>query len=617
MPGLVGFVDKPGAGKPETLLADMARAIKYEDWYQVDLYQGQDFGLGRVSLGFLNPEPQPIWNENGTLCLVMEGEVYDYQDLKQQLVAQGHRFRIDNDAEFVLHLYEEFGEEFASQLNGAFVVAIWDTRAHKLEVVNDRFGLQALFYRQAGERLLFAGHTAALLADATYSPQVDGIALAEFFSFEHVLGDRTLLAEVKLLPPGSILTFEGGQLSIRAYYDFQFVEEQQNHNEAWYVERWGYLMRQAVERRMRGDGPRGVQLSGGLDSRTVLAMIDRRHYPLHTFTFGIPGCNDARFAREVAAKRNTPHHFLELKPDYLRRLAEEGVRLTNGLKSCVHMHVLGTLHETAKTVNVLYTGSLGDSIMGSNVQRHLLAFHNPSVLTPMLFERYNSCFRAEAHPKLFSDEFYAQVKGGVFEEFSQALIESRARLSDNRRAYYSIRQNDRRWVLEGQNLLRSRLVVRTPFYDNELVDFMLSVPPGLRCDSYLYMRGFIQTAPDVAKVPYEKTGLPLVPCMRDLSIRAGRQARWWLQQVGLKWISPLQERPFADYDLWLRTVLRDWVEDILLDGRTLDRGYVRPDYVRTLVGRHMRGEGNFARQLGVLLAFELWHRLFLDQRLVG
>ncbi len=617
MPGLVGVVGKAGGSQSERLLADMAQAIKHEDWYQVDLYQGEGFGLGRVHLGFLNPEPQPIWNEDKTLCLAMEGEVYDYQDLKQQLIARGHRFRVDNDAEFVLHLFEEFGEEFASRLNGAFVAAIWDARAHKLWVVNDRFGLQALFYRQTGERLLFAGHTAAFFADPTYEPQVDQVALAEFFSFEHVLGDRTLLADVKLLPPASILTFQVGQLSIRSYYDFQFVEDYQDHDETWYVERWIRLMRQAVERRMRGDGPVGVQLSGGLDSRTVLAMMGRQCGSVHTFTFGIPGCDDARFAREVAARRGTTHHFLELKPDYLRTQAEEGVKLANGLKSCVHMHVLGTLGETAEIVDVLYTGSLGDSIMGIHLQRDLLAIHRPSVLARMLFNRYNNCFSEDSHPRLFSDDFYGRVKGAVFEEFNRVLAESRARLSANKREHYSIRQNDRRWVLEGQNLLRSRLIVRTPFYDNDLVDFMLTVPPGLRCDGYLYVRGFIQAAPDLAKIPFARAGLPLVPCMRDLSIRANRQMRWWLQQGGLKWVSPPKKRPYADYNHWLRTALRDWVEGILLDRRTLDRGYLRPQYVRALVERHMQGEGEFARQLGVLLTFELWHRMFLDQRLAG
>ena len=598
-------------GERDDLLHHMAQAMRHEGWYQVDLYTGGGIGLGRVRLGFLNPEPQPIWNEDETLCIVMEGEIYDYQELKQKLITCGHRFHIDSDAEFVLHLFEEVGEESASRLNGAFVAAIWDTQARKLWVINDRFGLQPLYYRQAGECLFFAGHTAAFLADPDYTPKVDPIALAELLSFEHLLRDRTLLADVKLLPPSSILTFQDGRLSIRSYYDFQFPEHYQDRDEAWYVERWVHLMRQGVERRMRRDGPIGVQLSGGLDSRTVLAMIGRQHYPVHTFTFGVPGCDDARLAREVAAKQGAIHHFLELKPDYLCTLAEEGVMLTNGLNSCVHMHVLGTLRETAKIVNVLYTGSLGDSIMGGHLQRDLLAVYRPPVLARMLFRRYNNCFGAESHPRLFSDRFYSRVEGMVFGEFAQALDESHATLSANKREHYSIRQNDRRWILEGQNILRTRVVVRTPFYDNDLVDFMLTVPPGLRFDNYLYIRGLIQASPELAKVPYEKTGLPLAPCARDLSIRANWQMRRWLRRMRLKWVSPPQKRPYADYNGWMRSVLRPWVEETLLSKRTLERGYFNPEYIRNLVAEHMAG-ANHARKLGVLLTVELWHRLFLD-----
>jgi len=607
MPGLVGVVGL----EQDNLLRRMAQAIRNKDWYQQDLYTGGHVGLGRVHLGLLNPEPQPIWNEDETLCIVMEGEVYDYQDEKQQLIARGYHFQVDNDAEFVLHLFEEVGETFASQLNGAFVAAIWDAQAHKLWIVNDRFGLQQLFYREDGKRLFFAGHTAAFLADLAYTPQVDHLALAELLSFEHVLDDRTLLAGVKLLPPGSILTFQEGQLSIRPYYDFQFDEDYQDRDETWYIERWVHLMQQAVERRMRGDGPSGVQLSGGLDSRAVLAMIDQEHYPVHTFTFGVPGCDDARFAREVADRRGTIHHFMELKPDYLRSVAEEGVKLTNGLKSVVHMHVLGTLRETAEIANVLYTGSLGDSIMGGHIRRDLLAVHRPQVLARILFQRRNVCFKEESHSELFSGDFYSQIKGMVLEEFFQVLNESRANISANKREHYSIRQNDRRWILEGQNLLRTQVVVRTPFYDNDLVDFMLTVPPGLRFDSYLYVQGLIRAVPDLAKVPYEKTGLPLAPCMRGLAIRANRQARWWLRQMGLRWISPPHKHPYADYDGWMRTVLRSWVEGILLDRRTLGRGYFNPDYICNLVAEHMAG-ANHARKLGVLLTLELWHRLFLD-----
>lgn len=611
MPGLVGVVGRMSPAERDALLQDMSHALDHESWYQTHSYTDEGVGLGRVSLGILNPQPQPIWNEDKALCIFMEGEVYDYDDQKQQLIQRGHQFETDSDAEFVLHLYEEYGEGFALKLNGAFVAAIWDVRASKLRIVNDRFGLRPLFYRKGGSGLFFAGHTAPLFADPGYTPQVDLIAITEFLSFEHLLGDRTLVSDVKLLPPGSILTFQDGRMSIQAYYEFQFIEDYQDRDEAWYVERWLYLMRQAVERRMRGEGPIGVQLSGGLDSRVVLAMIDREHYPIHTFTFGIPGCDDARIAREVASRQKTEHHFFELEPGYLRDLAEQGVKLTNGLKSCAHMHGLGTLGEIAEIVDILHTGSLGDSIMGGHIQRDLLATHRPEILARMLFRRYNNCFGVESHSELFSPDFYSRVKGAVFQEFSQALDESEASISANRREHYSIRQNDRRWILEGQNLLRSQVVVRTPFYDNDLVDFMLSVPPGLRFDNYLYVRGFAQAAPDLAKVPYERTGLPFVPCAREVLIRLNRQVRWRLHRMGMAGNSSLRRRPYADYESWMRGVLRPWVKEILLDKRTLGRGYFNPGYIRNLVAEHMAG-ADHARKLGVLLSIELWHRLFLD-----
>lgn len=595
------------------LVQRMARAMRHEPWYHTHLYVDHDAGLGRVGPGTSNALHQPVWNEDRSLCIFMEGEVYDYEDEKRRLTGRGHVLEghDDADAEFVLHLYEEYGEDFALRLNGHFVAAIWDTRARRLRIVNDRFGLQPLFYRWDGRRLFFAGHTAAFFSVPEYDPQVDPLAVAEFLSLEHVLGDRTLVSDVKLLPPGSILTFEQDTTSVRTYYDFQFVEDYPDRDESWYVERWLELMQRAVARRTRGDGPFGLQLSGGLDSRTVLAFVDHRHDPLHTFTFGIPGCDDARIAREVASKRETVHHFLELKPGYLRDLAAEGVRLTNGLNSCAHMHVLGTLQETSETVNVLYTGSLGDSIMGVHLPRDLLVVHPPDDLARMLFRRYNTCFEEESHPLLFSPGLYSHVNGQVFREFSRALDESNARLAANRREHYSIRHNDRRWILEGQNVLRSRLVVRTPFYDNDVVDFMRTVPPGLRFDGYLYVRGFSQAAPDLAKIPCERTGLPFVPCARDVLVRAKRQARWRLRQMGAGWISVSQKRPYADYDGWMRTVLRPWVEDTLLSRRSLERGYFNPGYIRNLVAEHMAG-ANHTRRLGVLLTLELWHRLFMD-----
>ena len=183
MPALIGFVKKNINGSTTEFLLKMASALEPEDRFQVDLHSGEDFGLGRVTLGIANPEPQPIWNEDETLCLFMEGEIYDYADLKQLLLERGHRFKVDDDAEFVLHLYEEFGEEFAEKLNGAFVIAIWDQRISKLLVVNDRLGLYPLYYARVNGGLTFGSGVRALLADSALPRSVDPVAVSQFLVY--------------------------------------------------------------------------------------------------------------------------------------------------------------------------------------------------------------------------------------------------------------------------------------------------------------------------------------------------------------------------------------------------------------------------------------------------
>jgi len=611
MPGLVGFVGEVPPAEAEQRLREMARRLMARETDRIDLYLERGIGLGRVALGTVAREPQPIWNEDRSLCVVMEGEVYDYADEKRRLVEKGHRFRTESDAEYLLHLYEEYGEDFALRLNGPFVAAIWSPGERRLLVVNDRWGLQPLFYAQVDGRLLIASGARAILADPAYAPRVDLNGLAEFLTFEHVLEDRTLFEGIRLLPPASVLAFGEGRLAIRPYWEFQFVEEYEDRSEGWYVEGLIHHLRQAVRRCRRGDGPEGVLLSGGMDSRAVLAAMDGARGNVHTFTFGTPGCDDVRLAREVAARVGTHHHFVPLRPEDLPRMVEEGVWLSDGLKSAVHMHVLAALPEAARWVRVVYTGSLGDSIMGQHLCRMLMDIHPEDVLLRMLFRHYATAFSEEEAARLLAPAVYRQVRGVPFETFRCALQASHATLSANRREQYSIRQNERRWILEGQRLLRSQLVVRTPFYDVDLVDFMVRVPPGLRLEGYLYRQAFAVAFPDLAKVPLEKTGEPLVPCMRGVLIRLRQQLRWWLHTTGLRFISPPRRCHYADYNGWMRTVLRPWVEEVLLSDRSLDRGLFNPEAVRDLVEEHMSGVDH-ARKLGVLLTFELWCRQFLD-----
>ena len=614
MSGLIGIVGDAPQDELDEQLKGMARALEHEDWYQTHLYTGEGIGLGRVSLGILNPQPQPIWNEDETLCIVMEGEVYDYDDEKQRLVERGHRFRVNSDPEYVLHLYEEYGQDFALKLNGAFVAAIWDTKRRRLLIVNDRFGLVPLFYAHLRGRLLFAGGVRAILASVDFTPRVDAVAIAQFLTLEHVLGDRTLLEDVVLLPPAALVVYEDSQLTSRSFWDFQFREEYDDHDLDWYLDRWTFLVRQAVERRTRTGRPFGVSLSGGLDSRTVLAMIDRDRYPVHALTFGLPGSDDVRLARELSRAVGAASHYFELKPDFLAGVADEGVRLTDGMNSCKHMHGLAPIRAMAKHVKVLFTGSVGDALT-KDVEvayRLLPTARDDDVFAKAMLRSYSKGVPGAEHGLLFSEGFFRKIQGVVFEGFRGVLAESRAALPANKRKHYAIRESNRRRILEGKRLLQSQCAVRTPFYDNDLFDFMLNLPPGLRLDSYLYVRGFSKAFPELAKIPWATTGLPLSTCMRDLRIRADRQIRWRLRASGLKWVPERKHRPYADYDAWMRTVLRSWVEETLLSKQALERGYFRPDYLHGLVAEHMAG-ANHARKLGVLLTLELWHRLFLDR----
>ncbi|HHH40535.1 MAG TPA: hypothetical protein ENK56_00860 [Chloroflexi bacterium] len=607
MAGLIGWVGQASREQVEQGLRRMAAAMPRRDALRADLYADEGIGLGRLHLGTLNPEPQPLWNEDRSLAIVMEGEVYDYADEKRRLMERGHRFPVGNDVEFVLHLFEEYGPEALPRLNGAFVAAIWDLRHRRLTLFNDRFGLQALFYVQVGRQFLFASSTWPLLAHPGVEPRLDRVAVAEFLTFEFVLGERTLLEGISLLPPATCFVVQDGRVREGRYWHFHFARRHRLHENGYYVEAWTERMERAVARQLRDDGPIGVQLSGGLDSRVVLAFIRSRHPSVHTFTFGLPDSDDARLAREVARQLHTVHHFLPLRPDFVQEIAEEAVRLSDGLKSCVHLHAFAQARQMAEHVRAVYTGSLGDSLMGGHLSRSLWACYDEEELARSLFRQYNVVFSPPALSALLGEGFEDGLREQVFADFRATLAESRARLQADVREHFSIRQSDRRWILEGQRLLRHYLIVRTPFYDNDLVDFMLTVPPGLRFEEYLYRIAFRRAFPRLAKVPLEKTGLPLAPGMRDLRIRLGRRVRWWLRSAGLRFVAPPRRRPYADYNGWLRTALRPWVEETLLGPQTRLQDLFRPQPIRELVAEQMAG-ADHARRLGVLLTLELWLR---------
>jgi asparagine synthase (glutamine-hydrolysing) len=332
-------------------------------------------------------------------------------------------------------------------------------------------------------------------------------------------------------------------------------------------------------------------------------------------TFGIPGCDDARLAAEVAAHLETPHHFFELQPDWLKDKAEEAVRVVDGLGNIVNLHVLAELEAQSQYAQVLYKGFMGDALVGFALKRQMWADYEPG-------NRYQVHLGAHTQQgvinytplqqkRLFTDSFQAEVGDAAFQTYCDGMDRSGVSQIANQRLYFDLTQRVPRMTLNGVEAARSRAVVRLPFCDNDLMDFVLKTPPGFLFERHLAKAAMVKYFPHLAQIPFAGTGRPLTSCLRDILIQTKGLVSWHLRKRGLGRLAAPERRPYKDYDHWFRTLLRSWVQDILLQPRALSRGYFRPEYVRQLVGEHAAGI-NHAVRLGALITLELWHQQFLD-----
>jgi hypothetical protein len=273
------------------------------------------------------------------------------------------------------------------------------------------------------------------------------------------------------------------------------------------------------------------------------------------------------------------------------------------------------LEEEAQYAQILYKGFMGDALMGFGLTRSFWADYDTET-APEIHLRSHDSFgvlnyhRAE-QKQLFTDTFRHKVGSAVYDAYRAGMLRSGVKQLANQRLYFDLTQRVPRMTINGVEVVRSRAIVRLPFCDNDLLDFVLTVPPGLLFERYLIKTAFARAYPKLSQIPVTETGLPMVSCAREIRIRAQSLFRWHLGRVGLSRFAGREGRPYKDYNNWFRTILREWVKDTLLSTHALARGYFKPDYIRQLVSDHLAGENHTVR-LGSLLALELWHRQFVD-----
>jgi asparagine synthase (glutamine-hydrolysing) len=310
MCGIAGILAMSGGAPPERAeLETMIRTLRHRGPDGFGYYQAPAIGLAhaRLSIIDLATGDQPIYNEDRSVAVVFNGEIFNYIELRAELRSRGHRFYTSSDTEVIVHLYEEFGTEFVDHLNGQFAIALWDTKQQRLILARDRVGIRPLYYARSGRRFLFASEAKALFAEGSMTPRLDRRSLGQALTYWAPLEGRSAFEGIAALPPGSLLTVDARGERLHRYWDWDFgaAEARPSRPVGEYAEELRSLLTDAVRLQLRADVPVGTYLSGGLDSSAITALVrDINRAPVRAFSlsFEDPEFDESAFQREVTAR---------------------------------------------------------------------------------------------------------------------------------------------------------------------------------------------------------------------------------------------------------------------------------------------------------------------------
>jgi asparagine synthase (glutamine-hydrolysing) len=624
MCGIAGVVDSDaGAQVDESAVHRMCEAIVHRgpDDEGIHVKAGVGFGMRRLSIIDLTGGHQPVFNEDKTVWIVFNGEIYNFQELRADLEKRGHRFSTQTDTEVIVHLYEDFGAGCISKLRGMFAFALYDERRRKLLMARDRLGKKPLHYALASGRLLFASEIKSILAVAPELADVNQEALLQYLYFGYVPDPITAFQSIRKLPPGHLLEFESGQLNIRQYWNLPPYGTNEPASEEECLEELESRLAEAVRIRLISDVPLGALLSGGIDSSTVVALMARAtSRPVKTFSIRFPSddFNEAYYARIVAQEFGTEHHELVLEPDILENVE----RLTSSLEepfgdsSMLPAYYVSRM--AREHVTVALSGDGGDELF-AGYDRYAINLRRKAFEQVPLWAR--DLYRKQVFPRLPK-----RFKGRRFSY--NVCLPWQERYVDSISFIPSIERDMPLLSAEFRKVLRTcgdpENVMYRYFNEAPATDALSQM---LYVDTKTYLPSDILTkvdrmsmatslevrAPILDHVLVEwVTGLPATWKLR------GQRQKYILRKLAKRVGVPRQaiERPKQGFAVplvhWMRHELRDLIQSVLLEPKTLQRGYFNPQTVRTLLDEHFRGRRNHSHEIWRLLMLELWHRNFLE-----
>ncbi|HJX91734.1 MAG TPA: asparagine synthase (glutamine-hydrolyzing) [Pyrinomonadaceae bacterium] len=627
MCGIAGFIDLWDSGETfadeerAAILDRMCRIISHRgpDDQGTLLKKGVALGMRRLSIIDVAGGHQPISGEDGTVTLVFNGEIYNFQELTPDLKSRGHQFKTHSDTETIVHSYEEFGADCVQRLRGMFAFAIWDDKARNLYIARDRAGKKPLFYTLTTRgTLVFGSELKSLLQHPDVEREVDPKALDAYFTLGYVPDPLSIFRNVHKLPPGHFLNFSNGEVTVKQYWDFNF-EPSALRSEADYIEELQSLLDESVKLRLISEVPLGAFLSGGIDSSTIVALMARHlDQPVKTFSIGFheDSYNELKYARVTAEKFGTDHHEFFVTPDICKIVDELAWHLDEPFadQATIPNYIVSKL--AREYVTVVLSGDGGDELFAGytrylveqnrggfeklpkplreGVMRPLSQrlphsmwgrnyLHNVSLDPISRYLDNVSVFTSLNRKSLYTSQFLEAIGSNSFSSNLFHELAGKVKTSD---AVDRLLYLDSKTYLPGDILTKVdrtsmavSLEARAPLLDHKLIDFVTRIPSSMKL------------AGSQTKHIFKKAIENLIP---------GEVLHRPKQGFGV----PIQE--------WINQELKDRIRETLTEPRTQQRGYINPKYVNVLLEEHERGRRDHSLSLWSLLMVELWHRQFLD-----
>jgi asparagine synthase (glutamine-hydrolysing) len=628
MCGIVGIVNQNGQAVERETLARMNAAIVHRGPDEDGFYVKENCGLAmrRLAIIDLAGGQQPIFNFDRTKAIVFNGEIYNFQELREDLTRRGHQFRTNSDTEVIVHLYERYGADCVEHLRGMFAFAIWDEREKSLFLARDRVGKKPLLYshRPNGD-FVFASEFCALLQHPAIGRETDAAAIDDYLSFLCVPAPRTAFREIRKLEPGHWLKWQAGKIETKRYWLPDFSKKIKISAEEA-VDETLRVLREAVKIRLISEVPLGAFLSGGVDSSTVVAlMAESSEKPVKTFSIGFEeqDFSELKYAKRVAEHIGAEHHEFIVRPDAVSILPTLVEHYGEPYADSSAIPTFYVSRETRRHVTVALNGDGGDeSFAGYEryaAMRFAEKYHRlPRLVRERLIEKaVNLVPTSEARKSRARDlkrflsvaslppvERYARWVG-VFAPELKSEIYSRD-FAAQIAAHNSLNVL-KNWFERGGN--RLGIVDKTMFVDQQTYlpnDLLVKVDIASMAVSLEARSPFLDH-----KVIEFAAGLP-----ENLKLK-GAENKHLLKRAAARIVPPevLYRRKMGfgvPVGKWMRGEMKNFVREILLGEKAQKRGFFAPQAVRQLVEQHASGEKDFTQQLWTLLMLELWFERFID-----